>query len=105
MIQDVQGVMNVWRGSYTRVDGTVVEGTGIRDVVMAVDADLAGRLDAQIDTSLSLANALMPPFDQEIVPGSEGNARVMALVQGLQEQESILFEVFETFELSVTIPE
>lgn len=105
MIQDVQGVQNVWLGSYTRVDGTVVEGTGVRDVVAAKDKDLADQLDARIAESLSLANALQTPFDQEIVPGAEGNARVEALIISLRTQEDLLFEVFELFELSVEIPE
>ena len=101
MIQDVQGVLNVWNGSYGSVSGP-----GIKDLVEAVDADLAGRLDAQINESLDLANALEIPFDQEIDPGNdEGNARVQALVIGLQAQEQILFEVFDLFGLSVEIPE
>ena len=106
MIQDVQGVLNVWNGSYDGLTaGTTVSGPGIKDLVEAVDADLAGRLDAQINESLALANALEIPFDQEIVPGDEGNARVRALVIGLQAQEQILFEVFDMFGLSVEIPE
>lgn len=105
MIQDVQGVQNVWLGSYTATDGSVVEGTGVRDIVEAEDPDLAGRLDDQIQESLDLANALQTPFDQEIVPGAEGNARVEALVESLRAQEDLLFEVFELFELSVEIPE
>ncbi len=105
MVQDVRGVQNVWRGRYTRTDGMVVEGVGIRDVVRGVDSDLADRVDARIDLSLSLAEALQPPFDQEIAPGSPGNARVIALIQSLREQERLLSEVFAAFGLSVQIPE
>ncbi|MFT5585021.1 MAG: putative iron-regulated protein [Cognaticolwellia sp.] len=105
MIQDVQGVQNVWLGSYTRTDGSMVEGTGIRDIVEAEDADLAESLDAQIQESLDLANALQTPFDQEIIPGAPGNARVEALVGSLRAQEDLLFQVFELLELSVEIPE
>lgn len=105
MIQDVQGVSNVWHGTYTRTNGTSVSGPSIRDIVDEVDADLAGRVDAQIAESLSLANALQTPFDQEIAPGSDGNARVLELVIGLQAQEQLLFEVFDLFGLSVEIPE
>ena len=105
MIQDVQGILNVWTGSYTGTDGSTIDGTGIYDVVNDHDADLASRLDTQIRTSLDLANALQPPYDQEIVPGSEGNARVAALVESLRDTEDILFEVFDAFGLSVTIPE
>ncbi|MCB9764089.1 MAG: iron-regulated protein [Alphaproteobacteria bacterium] len=105
MIQDVQGVKNVWLGSYTRLDGSTVSGVGIKDIVEEVDVDLADRLDARINESLSLANALQTPFEAEIAPGSDGNARVQALIDSLREQEQILFEVFDTFGLSVTLPE
>jgi putative iron-regulated protein len=99
MIQDVQGIANVWNGSYGSIAGT-----GIKDVVEAMDADLATRLSDRINTSLDLANALQIPFDQEIVAGSEGNQRVEDLVVSLQTQEAVLFEVFDAFGLSVEIP-
>ena len=100
MIQDVQGILNVWTGTYTGTDGSSINGTGVYDVVNDQDADLASRLDTQIRTSLDLANALQPPYDQEIAPGSEGNDRVAALVESLRETEDILFEVFDAFGLS-----
>jgi len=105
MVQDVQGILNVWKGSYTRTDGSTVSGTSVKSIVEEVDADLASRLDTQINESLSLANAIQAPYDQEIAPGSEGNARVEALVASLRAQEEILFEVFDTFGLTVEIPE
>lgn len=100
MIQDIQGVRNVWTGSYGAVTGV-----SVRDVVAEVDADLASALDARIDESLALANALPVPFDSAIAPGSEGRAAVQALVDSLRDQEGLLFQVFEAFGLTVTIPE
>lgn len=105
MIQDVQGILNVWKGSYTRTDGSIVNGVGVYDVVREADAELAERLDTKINESLRLANALQIPFENEIAPGSAGNERVIALITSLQAQESILFEVFSLFGLSVEIPE
>ena len=105
MIQDIQGVLNVWEGSYTAVDGTVVDGTGISAVVAELDPELQEELDTRIRTSLDLANALQPPFDQEIAPGSEGNQRVQDLIDSLRDQEELLFVVFDELGLSVTIPD
>ncbi|HCH62455.1 MAG TPA: iron-regulated protein, partial [Deltaproteobacteria bacterium] len=105
MVQDVVGVQNVWRGSYTRLDGSTVSGVGIRDVVEAVDADLASRVDLRIDESVTLADALQPPFDQEIdLANTDGRARVQALIDSLKDQETILLEVFSLLGLSVEIP-
>ncbi|MBX2799648.1 MAG: iron-regulated protein [Myxococcales bacterium] len=99
MVQDVQGIDNVWNGTYGPVDGT-----GIKDVVEKKNADLASEIDAKIQESLDNANALQPPYDQEIAPGSVGNARVQALVTSLRDTEALLSEAFAAFELAPEIP-
>ena len=106
MVQDVRGVLNVWEGQYSRLDGALVSGVSVREIVEEVAPDLAASLDAQIRESLTLAEALQAPYDQEIAPGNaEGNARVQALVVSLRAQEELLFEVFTAFGLTVQIPE
>ena len=104
MVQDVQGVLNVYHGSYARTDGDVVSGASIRDVVRQKDAALADQLDEHIEDALELAEALEPPFDQEIATDNEeGRARVEALMTALGEVEKALAEAFEV--LNLTIPE
>lgn len=101
MIQDVQGIQNVWLGTYGSISGT-----GIRDVVGEVDADLASQVTAQIAESLSLANAMEVPFEGEIAPGNaDGHARVQALIDSLRAQEELLQDVFIAFDLSIPSPE
>jgi putative iron-regulated protein len=100
MVQDVRGVQNVWLGSYTALDDTDVSGTGIRDVIAAGDAALAQEITDSIAASLSLAEALVPPFDREIAPGNAaGNARVQALVESLFEQRRLLERAFQLYGL------
>jgi putative iron-regulated protein len=104
MVQDVQGVWNVWHGSYERSAGSSVTGVGVRDVVQAKDSALAAKLDAQIAKSLKAAKALRPPFDREIqLDNAAGRARVQALSTALREQEGLLQQVFRAFQL--TVPE
>jgi putative iron-regulated protein len=104
MVQDVQGVLNVYRGSYVRTNGDVVSGTSIRDVVALKSPALAEHLDEHITESLELANDLEPPFDQEIaLDNDEGRARVEALITALRDQEEALEDVFTA--LGLTIPE
>ena len=106
MIQDVVGIQNVWLGRYERLDGSSVQGVSIRDVVDSEDSDLAEKLDAKIAASLSLANALQPPFDLEISSGNDaGRERVRALVISLQEQEALLQDVFRLFALEIPVVE
>jgi putative iron-regulated protein len=106
MVQDVQGIANVWQGSYQRTDGSTLSGVGLRDVIALVDADLSAQIDARIATSLTLAKALQPPFDQEIAIGNTaGRARVQALVTSLRAQEQLLQALFRKLGLSIPSPE
>ena len=101
MVQDIQGVQNVYLGTYGSVSGT-----SIKDVVAEIDADLAARLETEIAASLDAANALQPPFDNEIaLDNTEGRERVQTLITNLRTQEATLEEVFRAFELSVPVVE
>ena len=96
MVQDVQGIQNVWLGSYGSISGV-----GIRDVIAAGSADVAGRITSRVDTSLDLANAIQPPFDREIADGNTaGQARVQALADSLFDQREVLEEAFELYGLT-----
>jgi putative iron-regulated protein len=106
MIQDVQGIQNVYLGTYTRLDGTKVSGTGVKDVIAARDADLANEIEAQIAKSLAAAKAMNTPFDQEIASdNTEGRARVEALIVSLRAQEDLLEDAFRLFELDIPVAE
>ncbi|MEZ4372707.1 MAG: imelysin family protein [Polyangiaceae bacterium] len=106
MVQDIQGVKNVWDGHYQRLDGSMVMGVGVGEVIAAVDADLAKQVGAKIDASLALAKQLKPPFDQEIaLDNSEGRERVEALIVSLREQEKLLQQVFRKLDLAIPVVE
>jgi putative iron-regulated protein len=105
MIQDVQGVLNVWNGTYTRLDGSEVTGTGIADVVRADDKALADEIDDKLNECLDLANALVRPFDNEIAAGNEeGQMRVTELITALQDADELFREAFTGFGLEVPMP-
>jgi putative iron-regulated protein len=100
MIEDVRGVQNVWLGSYAPLSGPDVSGVGVRDVIAAGDSALAQQITDQIEESLALAEALVPPFDQEIsIDNPEGNARVDALVLALFNQRQLLEQAFQLYGL------
>lgn len=104
MVQDVQGIANVYFGSYQQLDGQMIGGIGIRDIVRAIDADLALTVEQQINTSLDLAKAVQPPFDQELQT-DDGRARIQALIDALRALDNLLEEVFVRFELSIPVAE
>lgn len=101
MVQDIRGLANVWTGSYAPVTGAPISGTGIQDVIAASDPDLAAEITRQITESLSLAEALQPPFDREIsADNAAGNARVNALIESLFDQTELLEQALEVFGLN-----
>ena len=101
MIQDVQGISNVWNGSY----GTVA-GTGIKDVVAATDEALAATISTQIADCLAAGNAMQVPFDLAISnDNATGRAGVEALVGCLLTLEDQLESVFDAFGLAVPVAE
>jgi putative iron-regulated protein len=82
---DELGISGIWRGRYTRVNGSVVQGPGFRDYVMAKNPDVAKRMDDRIADSLTKIKLIKDTgdsgkmaYDQMI---GSGNAAGNKLVQ------------------------
>ncbi|MBO9589598.1 MAG: peptidase [Devosia sp.] len=89
-LQDAQGIENVYLGKYTRVDGTVVEGPSISDVIAAKDAALDTEIKGLLADTLTKMHIMADraeageAYDQQIGEGNdEGNAVVQAAIDGL----------------------
>lgn len=108
---DVVGIANVWRGSYTRTDGSKVEGPSLSDLVREKDAAVAGEMDGKIEASLAAFTALkqraetLEAYDQMIGEGNaEGNAVVQAAIDALIVQTRSIERVIAALNLEdVTI--
>ncbi|MGR3491567.1 MAG: imelysin family protein [Shimia sp.] len=90
---DALGIRNVYLGSYTRVDGTVVSGPSLASLVAAADAgvdtELRGKLDATMFEMLEMKQAAEGGFayDQMLERGNEaGEALIMGAVDALVDQ-------------------
>ncbi|MGR3467794.1 MAG: imelysin family protein [Shimia sp.] len=90
---DALGIRNVYLGSYTRVDGTVVSGPSLASLVAAadagVDSELRGKLDATMFEMLEMKQAAEGGFayDQMLERGNEaGEALIMGAVDALVDQ-------------------
>ncbi|MEM6288593.1 MAG: imelysin family protein, partial [Bacteroidota bacterium] len=81
IITNAEGIANVWRGSYTRTDGSTVSGTSLSDLVRAEDAALADEIDANVTAALTAVNDIPVPFDQAIINDQQ---TVLAAVDALQ---------------------
>ncbi|GJM37636.1 MAG: lipoprotein precursor [Acidimicrobiales bacterium] len=67
-----------------------VTGTSILDLVAAADAELASRLETEVDASLSAVRAIPAPFDRHLVDGvsddDPGRASILTAIELLETQ-------------------
>ncbi|MEO0558165.1 MAG: imelysin family protein [Bacteroidota bacterium] len=82
IVTNAQGIANVWRGRYTRTNGSTVSGTSLSDLVRDEDSDLADRIDANVAAALTAVNAIPDPFDRAIINDQQ---TVLAAVDALQD--------------------
>lgn len=61
------GIQNVYLGSYSRLDGSVIEGAGLADVVENVDPELNARILELLDLADTQVTEIYVPFDQAII--------------------------------------
>lgn len=92
LVANALGIENVWLGRLRRRDGSMLQGASLRDLVAARDEALAGRASTQIAASVAAAQAIQPPFDQEINGGADGQGRlrVQALIDSVVQQSKDL---------------
>lgn len=90
---DQMGVRNVYTGHYLRVDGSVVSGPSVADLVGVRDEALKGEIAAKLDATVAAMAAMkargetVEAYDQMIGEGNvEGNAVVQAAIDGLVDQ-------------------
>ncbi|MEJ8570945.1 imelysin family protein [Microbaculum marinum] len=90
---DQLGIVNVYTGSYTRVDGSRVEGASLSDLVKAKSPELDEELRAKLQKTLDAMDEIRKraadgeAYDQQIGEGNEaGNAAVQFAIDGLVDQ-------------------
>jgi putative iron-regulated protein len=87
---DAKGMQNVYLGSYTRTDGSLVKGPSPSDLVRAKSAETDQRARAALDETMKRMEAIVKraqageAYDQMIGEGNaEGNAMVEAAIGAL----------------------
>ncbi len=89
-----QGIYNVFNGSYTRVDGSVVKGASLKDLVAEKDKTAAEAIAKQFDATRNQVHTLVDSaeqdnqhFDQLIASSNKkGNQLVQASIDALVKQ-------------------
>lgn len=68
---NVEGIKNVYTGTYTKVNGQVVSGASLSELMHDVDHELGEQIDAQLTLAVNKVNATGIPFDNAIVNATE----------------------------------
>ncbi|MEL7428493.1 MAG: imelysin family protein [Pseudomonadota bacterium] len=106
-LYDAVGIQNVYLGSYTRIDGSVVSGASLSEMVAAKDADLDAEMKTKLGATVGKMQDLakraetIESYDQMIGEGNEeGNATVQAAIDALVDQTRSIERVVSTLELA-----
>ena len=90
---DGMGVQNVYLGEYIRIDGTLVSGPSLSDMVMAMDADLDTEMQTKLSGTMMALGRIKTTaeagfaYDQMLERGNAaGEALIMGGVNGLIDQ-------------------
>ena len=97
-----QSIDNVYYGRYTRTNGTLLDGTGIDDVVK----DKSATAETDMETALTAAKNAMagihPPFDQEINHDA-GRVRVKAALDAGNAEATRIVEAAKATGITIVL--
>ncbi|MBB4023451.1 MULTISPECIES: imelysin family protein [Actibacterium] len=103
---DGLGVQNVYLGEYVRVDGTLVSGPSLSDLVAATDADLDAEMQRKLSATMRALGRIKTAaeagfsYDQMLERGNlAGETLVMGGVEGLIDQTRTIERVVTTLDL------
>lgn len=103
---DALSIRNVWRGEYTRVDGSKIDGPSLEDMVRVIDPALHAEMSARLEATQLAMQVIVEQaeagntYDVLIASGNlEGETLINAAVAGLMEQTSTLEKIIGALQL------
>ena len=92
IVNNALGIDNVWFGRFERLDGSLLQGASLNDLVAKADAAVAQRTGEHIEASVAAANGIHAPFDQEILGAKDapGRLRIQKTIDSLVQQSKDL---------------
>ncbi len=91
--ENARSIQNIFNGTYTRADGSKVEGASLAQLVASKDEKLSETLVGKLAKTQSAVEAIVDAaekgehFDQQITPDNkDGNQRVKAAITALRSQ-------------------
>lgn len=76
LIDDAIGIENVYFGHYTGATGQAIQGPGVHDLLLRMDAEFAGKMAAQVRTAVTCVRNIPQPFDQAVLGANTSPGRI-----------------------------
>lgn len=106
ILENMNGIVDVWTGKYTRINGQTLSGTGLNALVRSINPTLEAQTSSTFTASLSAISAIGSPFDYAISASNPtGNQRVNTAIQALKAQSVNIAKVAEALKLTINISE
>lgn len=106
-LYDAIGIRAAYHASYTRLDGTVVSGPSVADMLKAADPAIDKELSDKLDVAVAKMEAIKTralageAYDQQIAEGNtQGNATVQAAIDALIDQTKSIERAVGSLKLS-----
>lgn len=101
---NMQGIYNVYFGSYLPLSGVSINGTSISSLLHTKDHLLAEEIDLLMEQCKESCNAIQAPFDQEILASNtQGRARVYEAIERLRSLGDKLSEAAGLLNISIQV--
>jgi putative iron-regulated protein len=82
IVANIQGIINIYEGRYNDFTGR-----GLAELIEKIAPTLHEKMQANLQATLQAAQAIQPPFDQEISGKNKaGNQRIQQVIKALDEQ-------------------
>ena len=108
IILNFEGIQNLYKGSYTRTDGSVVSGTSFSDIMEKADKKLNEELSTLFDECDAAVKAIPVPFDNALTAESVGGSGpIMTAVNKLRDLGDKIAEAGSEIDLTIdtSLPE
>lgn len=91
IVANAIGIQNVILGKYERINGTVISGPSVLDIIEDDNETLAEELKETVAQSVKLSKQIEAPFDQQIL-SQDGRKHIMDTINSLRRQGDLIAE-------------
>lgn len=105
IILNAQGIRNVYTGTYTKLDGSIITATtSIQDLIGMVNSTISSDLDALSTASITTTTAMPVPFDYALTQETiGGTGPIMTAITTLQNQGDKISQLATALGITISV--